>query len=230
MADVASTPASEALWLGRRLRLNRLDQPWAKALRLAIAVVGGHDVLAQNRGHRDIQATELSVETDKIWEWIVNAALRGSAFDRVLVPGSQQADLAVDPWIAHPVQVAVNTRPDNIAIRETSIFIVDAKYKLAATPSRDDQYQMFAYSHLVRSQGRDVEAAVLVYPGTGGTGQWLRGRDPFDSAVRLFSLSLPFPQPPDLVSTTSWSAYLSRASELVSSQLRLFVADGVLRP
>ncbi|WP_455902204.1 hypothetical protein, partial [Rhodococcus gordoniae] len=45
------------------------------------------------------------------------------------------------------------------------------KYKLrnsrAATPGRDDQYQMFAYSHLVADEERRPGRVMLIYPELG---------------------------------------------------------------
>ncbi len=222
MSEVTSTPIQRALWVGRRLSLNRLDQPWAKALRISLVLLRDQELVADASLERDFQAAELSVETDKVWEWIVNAALRRTSFDHVFAQGAEQVGLVVDPWVKHPLQVAVNTRPDNIAVRLSSIFVVDAKYKLGPAPSRDDQYQMFAYSHLVRDQGRDVRAAVLVYPGEGSTTQWLRGRDTTADPVRLFAVYLPFPQPSDLTSQVTWEGYLRGISHRLGTQLELF--------
>ncbi len=132
-----------------------------------------------------------------------------------------KGDLVVDPRVAHPLQVATTTRPDNIALQRSSIFVVDAKYKMAVAPSRDDQYQMFAYSHLVKGSGRNVQAAVLVYPGQGQTAQWLRGRDDGPDPVRLFSVYLPFPQPPTWCSHDSWERYLRGIGDHLETQLEL---------
>ena len=221
MAEVVSMPIQGAVRAGARLRLNRLDQPWSKALRLSLTLLSDQELIARQSQARDFQAVELSVETDKVWEWVVNAALRRTVFDHVLAQGPEQRGLVVDPWIAHPLQVATTTRPDNIALQRSSIFVVDAKYKLAVAPSRDDQYQMFAYSHLVKGSGRNVQAAVLVYPGQGQTAQWLRGRDDGLDPVRLFSVYLPFPQPPDLLSHDSWERYLRGIGDHLETQLEL---------
>ena len=95
------------------------------------------------------------------------------------------------------------------------------RIKHQAAPSRDDQYQMFAYSHLVKGSGRNVQAAVLVYPGQDPTAQWLRGRDDGPDPVRLFSVYLPFPQPPDLLSHDSWERYLRGIGDHLETQLEL---------
>ena len=148
-------------------------------------------------------------------------ALRRTVFDHVLAQGPEQRGLVIDPWIGHPLQVATTTRPDNIALQRSSIFVVDAKYKLAVAPSRDDQYQMFAYSHLVKGSGRNGRAAVLALSGSDPTAQWRRGRDDGPDPVRLFSVYLPFPQPPDLLSHDSWERYLRGIGEHLETQLEL---------
>jgi 5-methylcytosine-specific restriction endonuclease McrBC regulatory subunit McrC len=220
LADVVSLPIWSAVPAAARLRLNRLDQPWSKALRLSLTLLSDQELLATRSQARDFQAVELSVETDKVWEWVVKAALRRTVFDHVLPQGPRQRGWVVDPWVSHPLQVSTTTRPDNIAIQSSSIFVVDAKYKIAVTPSRDDQYQMFAYSHLVRGSGRKVQAAVLVYPGHDRTMQWRRGRDA-GTPVRLFSVYLPFPGPRDLLSHDAWEGYLRGIGSRLESQLEL---------
>ncbi len=119
MSEVVSLPSGDAQWIGRRLRLNRLDQPLARSLRLALALLAEQEIVAKSAGHRDFQAAELSVETDKVWEWIVNAALRRSAFDHVLAQGPAQVGLLVDPWIKHPVQVVDACTPTTSRFRTT---------------------------------------------------------------------------------------------------------------
>lgn len=225
LGEVASFPIGAAVNLSGRLKLSRLDAAWTKALRLANVLLRDGEIVAKNAAHRDAQAVELSVETDKVWEWIVNAALRRTRFDTVLDQG-QQIGLTQDPWLAHPLQVSINTWPDNIAFQRQEVFVVDAKYKLNAKPSRDDQYQMYAYSHLVRSEGRDVRAAVLVYPGSAAGTQWIRGRDSSTQPVRLYAVQLPFPMPDDLVSSRSWETYLDRTGTRLGRELRLAQTDG----
>jgi len=223
MAEVRALTPAEALRVGRRLRLSRLDRPWATALRLALVLLSGMEILAAESRHRDFQADELSAESSKIWEWIVNAVLVRMGFDAVHQQGLSQASFNEDPWKRHPLGVAPspNTNPDNIAVRATKVFIVDAKYKPPPPiPSRGDQYQMFAYSHLVRSEGREVAAAVLVYPGGGPATEWIRGRDPSPDPVKLFAAEVPFPQPADLMTASRWDQYLSRAARALQSDLR----------
>jgi 5-methylcytosine-specific restriction endonuclease McrBC regulatory subunit McrC len=233
MGEVAALPIASALLKGRQLRLNRLDQPWASALRLALLLLSGREVVAAAGQHQDFSSSELSAETDRIWEWIVNAALARTSFDRVLEQGAAQVGLNEDPWKRHPISIAsrVTTAPDNIAFDGASVFVIDAKYKTPnSAPSRDDQYQMFAYTHLVRSSGREVRAAVLVYPGTATPTEWIRGRDISGEPVRLYAVQMPFPAPSDLVTQRAWGSYLNRCGDALSASLGLAARCGTKSP
>lgn len=224
LGEVEALPVLSAIRIGHRLRLGRLDQPWARALRLALVLLSGREMLASTSSHHDFAASELSAETDRIWEWIVNAALTETTFDRVIEQGRGQSGLTEDPWKRHPISVTnrVSTSPDNIAFEGTSVFVVDAKYKTPPlAPSRGDQYQMFAYTHLVKSSGHEVRAAVLVYPGEGPTSEWVRGRDMTGDPVRLLAVQMPFPKPVDLISERAWASYLARCAQVLSRSLGL---------
>lgn len=221
LAEVRTTPPRQALAAGRRLRLNRLDQPWATALRLAISILGEYEAIASPTGNRDVDAVELSVPTEKLWERIVGEALAKTGFDAVLSPRHQWSGLTEHPWIARPPGPS-RARPDNVAMRDSEVFVVDAKYKTppdGGSPLRSDQYQMFAYTHLVRDDPRRVRAAVLVYPGAAKKQTWLRGRDDASTPIKLFSVSIPFPLPVDLSSPSAWASYLERSAERLSTEL-----------
>lgn len=222
MDDVRALAPHRALREGAQLRLNRLDQPWARALRLALAILREREPVAGPSGHRDVAAVELSVPTDKLWERVVHEALKRAGFADVLDPRAQPAGMTEDPWLRMPKGYS-RTAPDNVARLSTEVFVVDAKYKTPRenAPSRDDQYQMFAYSHLVRDQGRDVRAAVLVYPGQSATKSWFRGRDDSDRPVELYAVQVPFPLPDDLLNASTWSAYLDRVGLVLAEQLQL---------
>ena len=150
-----------------RLHLGRLDRPWSDALRLAVAVLAECEPLPAETGAPDVDAEELSVSTDKLWERIVAAALARAGFDQALQPTHQPRGMTSDPWVREHVWTW-RTYPDNIALSHDVGYVVDAKYKArmpGSDPHRDDQYQMFAYSHLVSAAPRAIRAAVLVYPG-----------------------------------------------------------------
>jgi hypothetical protein len=195
LAEVTVVAPRTALTVGPRLYLNRLDRPWATALHLTLAVLTETEHAAHSRGPRAADAVELSIPTARLWETIVNRVLARSGFSQVLDQQSQPAGLVVDPWRSDP-PTPTGTHPDNVAWRGADIWIVNAKYKTPPPdkpPSRDDQYQMFAYSHLVADQDSTVRRAVLVYPGQGPTRTWHRGRDDPDDPRRLLTVRIPFP-------------------------------------
>ena len=228
MSDVRSLTPDRALREGPALRLNRLDQPWERALRLAIAILSEREPIAAESGPRDVTSVELSVPTDKLWERVVHEALKRAGFAEVLDQRAQPSGMTEDPWVRMPKGYS-RTAPDNIAVSSTEVFVVDAKYKTPRgnAPSRDDQYQMFAYSHLVRDQGRDVRAAVLVYPGKSPTQSWFRGRDDSDRPVELFAVQIPFPMPEDLDTASTWVAYLDRAGRVLAQELQLVSSNAL---
>lgn len=211
----AAAPAA-ALRRGRRIRLGRLDQAWSSALRLALLVLAEVELTAAARGEATLDAVELSVPTEKLWERIVTAALEESGFDDVYPEGRQPAGIAEDPWLPFPKALmqsvaGSSTRPDNIAATAGTLLVFDAKYKtVTEAPGRADQYQMFAYSHLVQRLDAQVSAVVLVYPVERVTDTWRRGRDHPLSPVRLYAVGVPFPDPADLVGP-AWPRYLRRS-------------------
>lgn len=219
LADVVAQSPREALAVGRSIRLGRLDQTWSESLRLALLVLGQLEVVASAVGKSNADAVELSVATDKLWERIVSDGLHRSGFESVI----QQANgLTSDPWVRSP-QAFSKTYPDNVARRAHDVFIVDAKYKApprGGAPVRDDQYQMFAYSHLVRDLPRAVRAAVLVYPGEAPRAEWIRGRDE-DSRqpVELFVVQIPFPMPAQIATSRAWSRYLDHVGARLAQEL-----------
>jgi 5-methylcytosine-specific restriction endonuclease McrBC regulatory subunit McrC len=231
LAEVTVVPPRTALSVGPRLHLNRLDQPWTTALHLTLAVLAETEHTAHSHGPRVADAVELSVSTARLWETIVNQVLVRAGFSRVLDQQSQPAGLVVDPWLSDP-PAPTGTHPDNVAWRGADIWIIDAKYKTpppGKPPSRDDQYQMFAYSHLVADPDSSVRSAVLVYPGQGPTRTWQRGRDDRDDPRRLLAVRIPFPQPDQVHTATAWESYLEQATEQFCRATADTRADGQLR-
>jgi 5-methylcytosine-specific restriction endonuclease McrBC regulatory subunit McrC len=214
LSGVSTMPARVALRVGPRLHLNRLDQPWADALRLALALLAEIEFTAEEVGRPFADAIELSFPTDKLWEEIVYRVLCRSHFTRVLAQTALPTNLVADPWIDRPSKPS-ESRPDNVAWHGSTIWIADAKYKtLAASrpPDRGDQYQMFAYTHLLDDTEGNVERALLIYPGEGTTRTWRRGRDTAPTPVRLSTVRIPFPQPEDARTPTTWDTYLDQAA------------------
>ncbi|MGI5179502.1 5-methylcytosine restriction system specificity protein McrC [Dactylosporangium sp. CA-152071] len=214
LSGVATVPPATALRIGPRLHLNRLDQPWVDALRLALALLAEIEFVAAEADRRFADAIELSFPTDKIWEKIVYDVLSRSHFTKVLAQAALPANLVADPWVDNPLKPS-ESRPDNVAWHGPTIWIADAKYKtLAASkpPDRNDQYQMFAYTHLLDDTEGNVERALLIYPGEGTTRTWRRGRDAAPTPVRLSTVRIPFPQPEDARTATAWDTYLDQSA------------------
>lgn len=223
MSEIARLAPRQAVVAGSRLRLSRLDQPWSEALALAILVLRETELQPGERDRRPIEAVELSIPTDKLWERIVHEALSRSVLYPVQSPRFQAVGLTENPWLSR-ARARERTQPDNVAWSHPDVWIVDAKYKTPAAtapPTRDDQYQMYAYSHLVRDEPNRVRAVVLVYPGHGVPQRWTRGRDSSESPVELISLKLPFPRAGDVHDGSSWDRYIDRCRNVVNETLGL---------
>jgi 5-methylcytosine-specific restriction endonuclease McrBC regulatory subunit McrC len=185
-----------------------------------MVVLEQRDPLPSHETYAESEAVELSVPTEKLWERIVHESLQHAGFEGV---EAQARTLTSDPWLQNPVAVS-RTAPDNVAHTASDIFVVDAKYKTPSVkegPSRDDQYQMFAYSHLVRDLPRQVRAAVLVYPGGSASARWLRGPDGdlAKNAVQLFAVQLPFPSRSEVATSQAWARYLKTSGARLADEL-----------
>jgi 5-methylcytosine-specific restriction endonuclease McrBC regulatory subunit McrC len=215
LAEVTTLSPPRALLVGPKLHLNRLDRPWETALRLTLSVLAESEHVPARARSMHTEPVELSIPTDKLWETIVHAVLIRSGFTRVLDQYSQPTGLVVDPWVT-TTPAPPNTRPDNIAFIGDDVWIVDAKYKTpsaGAAPDRDDQYQMFAYSHLVADPRRHVRLVILAYPGNAPARRWRRGRDKEDARpVQLLAVPIPFPRPENVRTTLSWQNYLDESA------------------
>jgi 5-methylcytosine-specific restriction endonuclease McrBC regulatory subunit McrC len=214
LTAVTTLAVSDAIRIGPRLHLSRLDRPWTDALRLALAVLTDTEYTAEESGQPLADAVELSIPTDKLWEQIVHRVLVRSHFTRVLAQSALPANLVADPWVDDPPS-ASESRPDNVAWRGPAIWIADAKYKTLASekpPDRGDQYQMFSYTHLVYDTDGTVERALLIYPGDGAIRRWRRGRDSTAAPVQLATLRIPFPQPTDAHTAATWDSYLDQTA------------------
>lgn len=253
LESVDPLPARSALLVGRRLRLNRLDQPLAVALQLALRILASIQAEPAGGGI-ELDAAEISVETEKIWERIVTDALKSiDPALTVLTPKEQTAANRDQMW---SVRESVRPEPDNLVIRDSDMLVFDAKYKAAGTrPGRDDQYQMFAYSHLIGTRSRPTSSLVLVYP-TDETAPapdlfdefeeegeaedrvvtgvrdvraprpWSRGSidGEIAGAPQLSMLKLRFPGPPDL-EPGAWPAYIDSVAQVLAS----FIAEADAR-
>jgi len=219
--EIESLPPAKAHQVGRRLRLSRIDQPWSAALQMALTLLTMQEYGTRFVETHPADAVELSIPTDKLWERIVTESLRRASFTDVFAQEAQPRHATSDPWLA-PGRSRPGTRPDNIGRYRGQLWVVDAKYKTLApeaAPTRDDQYQMFAYSHLVELDDQAVKRVALVYPGEGEVLRWRRGRTPNEAPVHLLALQIPFPSPAEVRSAGTWHSYLDRAAERLRVQL-----------
>lgn len=219
LVDVPSAPIKSVVTDGPRFHLTRLDRPWAAAFDMSLAILSAREHVADS-SNRDTDAVELSVRTDRLWENIVHQLLPRAGFGGVRDQAQLDGQTVVDPWQGAQ-QSGPRTYPDFVTDLGKTLVVVDAKYKMrdrCSAPTRDDQYQMFAYSHLVANGARSVLRSVLVYPGIGEPARWTRGRD---SSVALDVCSIPFPAPVDVRDGRTWDRYLDRSGSLLAQHLRL---------
>ncbi|MXQ77404.1 hypothetical protein GSM98_14660 [Rhodococcus rhodochrous] len=218
--EVTSTPLRAALINGPRLHLTRLDRPWSEALAMSLAILSEREHIVGRTHSRETDAFELSTRTDKLWERIVEELLQRAGFDAVRNQSRLGTDVVADPWFG-TADSGPRTFPDLVAYLGNDLVVIDAKYKLrnsrAATPGRDDQYQMFAYSHLVADEERRPGRVMLIYPGTGPKARWHRGPD---GAIPLDAYSIPFPQPADVRTDVAFAQYLDCAGMHLANQVR----------
>lgn len=191
--------------------------PWRDLLRLASFVLHPSGDL---RPKADL-SVEIATDTANIWERILSLGLEEACGATVIKSSSvQDAEIVKDrPW----EQLGdVPLRPDLIVRANGGLVLLDAKYKRSSgPPSRDDQFQLFAYSHLIRERaGRAIEQLRLVYPGPPGSNATtgpLRGRLGTPGAW-LSVLTVPFPSAND-VRPSAWSGYLNLISEFFQESL-----------
>ena len=218
LADVSEMSRSLALATARSLRLGPYDSAWTRAVDLASRVLQPSEGLSV----RDDQssAIDVSIDTSRVWERIVFEVLAKTRVRELVdVNGKGESPLTVKrPW----VQLGSSgdpPRPDLVLRDDSGWWIIDAKYKRLGSgrlPEIDDQYQMFAYSHLTTAP--EVERLALVYPDDGvdrvRTGPFVRA---VDDGSRLWVHSIPFPTPDEVV--RGWDEYLEAASTGVDEQL-----------
>ncbi|WP_199510177.1 5-methylcytosine restriction system specificity protein McrC [Nucisporomicrobium flavum] len=212
-SEVTALPSAKARLLGHRLRLSRLDQPWLPALQMSLTLLDEKEHSPQYADARLTDAIELAVPTHRLWERIVTEAMRRAGFTELFHHSVQPVGLTSDPWLTSTGK-GTGSRPDNVARLGGHLWVVDAKYKTppdGAWPSRDDQYQIFAYTHLVQHRGEAATRAALVYPGLGKTKGWRRGRGNAAEPCDLLAVQIPFPAPQEARSQTAWKNYLDRA-------------------
>ena len=188
LAHIPALPPATAAALAGRIRLRRLQRPWESALRMARMLLQRNplDFTSEVQGQG---ALVWQVDTSKVWEGTLQQLL-GAGKDGW--PAQEQKGVPA-PWGSlYP------KNPDLLVRRDHCTYILDAKYKdrsgKAPTPSAAEQYQIFAYSHLVEDQKPRVRCGLL-YATSGNTVQcstdWTR--NPERTTVDLLAIAVPFP-------------------------------------
>lgn len=193
------------------IRLNRFERRWQHALDLARLVLRAEALAPRPRSTARSTAFSLKIVTPTFWEEVLRASLPFAAGgDVALVP--RTAAVSRPPWAG----LGGTSRPDIMVAVGSLVWCIDAKYKRLAPeaqPSKADQYQLFAYSHLAGHRAPDL--CVLAYPCRGAARQRRYVRNPAAAALPLVVLQLPFPSPAQVRTEACWHAYLeARGREL----------------
>ena len=124
------------------------------------------------------------------------------------------------PWLTEGRQLV----PDVLAQADGDLrLVVDAKYKEpGSTPAIEDQYQLFAYSHLIWFGTTNPTHCVLAYPDYGpATVPFDAPRAGDDDAPpHLRSLRIPFPSVRDIQDSAAWQDFANQASGAVAAFLQ----------
>jgi 5-methylcytosine-specific restriction endonuclease McrBC regulatory subunit McrC len=210
MTAVRSMPHREAERTAVRLRLDRLSRDLEYALHLAVLVLRGHGFLPRDDSGTQFPCFELEIPTAKLWEDVIHSVLEAAIGDVMLSRHTRVSP----PWDGGR---SADSHPDWLLSVGDTVWCVDAKYKEAPanrSPSRDDLYQLYAYSHLATWNGVPPGRLALVYPDRARLiKRWSRYvRNPKQTdCPTLDTLSVPFPTPSDVASATDWCRYVKMA-------------------
>ncbi len=220
LAHIPSLPVAVAAHHAGRVRLSRLQRGWQTALDMARLLLQRLplELTDHTRGQSGLVWV---VQTPKVWEGILEQALRARGWE----PHPQQP--VPSPWVG----LGGGSNVDLFVEREGVAYVLDAKYKLGK-PGKADQYQIFAYSHLV-STAHATRRAALLYPlppsrGDEGSAPpapprtYARARSTDPGApsgdVTLTIAHVPFPAP-ETLTAQAWPAYLERTGGALTSAL-----------
>lgn len=214
LADVPTVPRSVAVHTAIEARQAPSSGLWTKALNLAIGVLWPQAGL--NLGD-DESAVEISVDSSRIWELILQAVFRQAGLETFDGNRDEQLPLRVKrPWVGLGSRPP---RPDLVVGDGDQWAVLDAKYKdVLGTPSIDDLYQMFAYSHLASDdEGGPVTSLGIVYPtrsdgAVGIAGPYLRDGD---HAAELGVYYVRYPSLHDCRS--DWKLFLTAQANLLGT-------------
>jgi len=167
LQHITSLPIEVARYTSQRLHLNRLQTFWKPSINLSKILLRNKSVFLESTvsgtgGHMWL------VNTAKVWESILSQAIRTrdlgkNSFVKTHVKTKQS-------WTGRGGQ------PDADLVAKTNdcLYIFDAKYKISGrynkSPTKGEEYQMFAYSHLLPAKKPSLRANIegihlgLVYP------------------------------------------------------------------
>lgn len=196
-----------ALRLAERTMLGGLDQPWVPALRFAQPVLRGFGVVPETGDAMSHGTFALTLRMEKVWEEWLELAFPSTWSVLPQAPTSS-------PWAKDPKHPRPSANADFLLRLDNGVVaVVDAKYKLdKGYVSSSDGYQLFAYSHLARFDGKQAQMAAIFFPLLVDDVQersdqyW---RVP-DSSFPLWRIGLPFAGPDEIKSASSFADYLVR--------------------
>jgi hypothetical protein len=215
-----------AILVAERLWLGPLDRAWQSAVDAALPVLRERAVLPEEGTTTSDEVIVVHVRMEKFWEQCLQTGLETAftsiAASRDGVPGEGVRVPA--PW-GSPMPSEDGTGllsdafPDFMFQSRQRIVLVDAKYKLhmGMTPSSQDGYQFFAYSHLATFNQRPSNVGVILYPGRAGaktTQQELKRMR--DHKYPLWLATIPFPTRTDVRAQATWSAYIAHLAAEIS--------------
>jgi len=229
---IQSYTVNQAIQLGRRLTLNRLQQArWETPLKMALAILQNQGMYSFGRADQS-QGIVWNINTaTEIWEKITlagaKASVRAGASSTSFCIGQDEQQNGVeiyDPWVkagsGHRGYGVI--RPDIVLHDGQHLHCWDSKYKFikTATGSSNDRYQLFAYSHLVRhgKGNQGPKRLALLYPAMHDFGVRLNQRrmptqPKANDDVVLSSLALPFPSREAVQNQRSWRQYLGEMTQ-----------------
>lgn len=236
LAYIPSLPKPMAASIAGRLRLPRIFSTWAGPLDLARIILQDLPL--------DLNADTMGGESG-----IIRPVKTPAIWEKVLEKFATQKDVEFNhpfelnrPWVKSKNENnerIKNPKPDlDVLYTSTSDnskksrHITDAKYKVFPTelPSIADQYQMFAYSLLLKNgkhnTGKSAEpkSISLIYPKknpTGNADESDREKIGVRSNLNIESNSKPtlwqaafcFPGPEDIIDEDKWNVYLKKGKE-----------------
>jgi 5-methylcytosine-specific restriction endonuclease McrBC regulatory subunit McrC len=208
MSEVTTINRSVALKKLSLLKVNRLDNSWLPALCLARHLLKEDDGLNSDAG--ESSAFEMRLDTSRVWERVLIDLLEMAQVSK-LIDLNSQGPIPIKfmrPWSGLG-NIIDSPRPDIIFQVSDKWWIFDAKYRRnnSGVPEMSEQYQMFAYSHLI--ENLNIRDLALVYPTKSQSRKPLGPYARNDSNdVQLSIGYIPFPSVHDLFS--SWETYLEK--------------------